>query len=229
MKLRNPFKGFTKFEWALWIGSMLAIIVAHFVAGSSDWASLAVSLVGVTSLIFAARGDPLAPVLFIVFAIIYAIKSYFVSYYGEMIIYLCMQLPVSVVSLITWLKNLNKGAHQVKVGRLTYKKIVIMLVLDIVVTVPFYFLLQYFNTANLIPSTISVATSFAALFLMTLRIPQYALAFVLNDIVMVVLWSLALATDVGYISLVVCFSIFLINDTYTFISWLKRQRNAASQ
>ena len=228
MKLRNPFKGFTKFEWALWIGSMLAIIVAHFVAGSQDWASLAVSLVGVTSLIFAARGDPLAPVLFIVFAIIYAIKSYFVSYYGEMIIYLCMQLPVSVVSLITWLKNLNKGKHQVKVGRLTWKKVVIMLALDIAVTVPFYFLLRYFNTANLIPSTVSVATSFAALFLMTLRIPQYALAFVLNDIVMVVLWSLALATDVGYISLVVCFSIFLINDTYTFISWLKRQRNAAS-
>lgn len=228
MKLRNPFKGFTKFEWALWIGSMLAIIVAHFVAGSSDWASLAVSLVGVTSLIFAARGDPLAPLLFIVFAIIYAIKSFFVSYYGEMIIYLCMQLPVSVVSLITWLKNLNKGEHQVKVGRLTWKKVVIMLALDVAVTVPFYFLLRYFNTANLIPSTISVATSFAALFLMTLRIPQYALAFVLNDIVMVVLWSLALATDVGYISLVVCFSIFLINDTYTFISWLKRQRNAAS-
>lgn len=227
MKLRNPFKGFTKFEWALWIGSIIAIVVAHFVAGSSDWASLAVSLVGVTSLIFAARGDPLAPVLFIVFAVIYAIKSYFVSYYGEMIIYLCMQLPVSVVSLITWLKNLNKGEHQVKTARLTLKKIVIMLALDIVITIPFYFLLKHFNTANLIPSTISVATSFAALFLMTLRIPQYALAFVLNDVVMVVLWSLALATDVGYISLVVCFSIFLINDTYTFISWLKRQHNAA--
>lgn len=222
MKLRNPFKGFTKFEWVLWIGSMVAIAVAHFVAGSSDWASLAVSLVGVTSLIFAARGDPLAPLLFIVFAIIYAIKSYFVSYYGEMIIYLFMQLPVSVVSLITWLKNLNKGEHQVKVGRLTWKKLVIMLALDVAVAVPFYFLLKYFNTANLIPSTISVATSFAALFLMTLRIPQYALAFVLNDVVMVVLWSLALATDVGCISLVVCFSIFLINDTYTFISWLRR-------
>lgn len=227
MKLRNPFKGFTKFEWGLWIGSLVAITVAHFVAGSHDWASLAVSLVGVTSLIFAARGDSFAPVLFIVFAVIYAIKSYFVSYYGEMIIYLCMQLPVAVVSLVTWLKNANKQ-HTVTVGRLTWKKIVIMLALDIAITVPFYFLLRHFNTANLIPSTISLATSFAALFLMTLRIPQFALAFILNDIVMIVLWSLALATDVGYISLVVCFSIFLINDTYTFISWLKRQHNAVS-
>lgn len=226
MKLRNPFKGFTKFEWCLWIGSMTAIIVAHFAVGSRDWASLAVSLLGVTSLIFAARGDPFAPVLFIVFAIIYAVKAYFVSYYGEMLIYLCMQLPVSVLSLVTWLKNVNKGEHRVKVGRLSWRKTVIMLALDVAVTVPFYFVLKYFNTANLIPSTISVATSFAALFLMTLRIPQYALAFILNDIVMIVLWSMALAQDIGYISLVVCFSIFLINDTYTFISWIKRSKKA---
>lgn len=224
MKLRNPFKGFTKFEWCLWTGSMIAIIVAHFAAGSRDWASLAVSLVGVTSLIFAARGDPFAPVLFIVFAIIYAVISYFFSYYGEMLIYLCMQLPVSVLSLVTWLKNINKDKHQVTVGRLTWKKVVAMFALDIAVTVPFYFLIKHFNTANLIPSTISVATSFAALFLMTLRIPQYALAFILNDVVMIVLWSMALYEDIGYISLVVCFSIFLINDTYTFINWLKRQR-----
>lgn len=224
MKLRNPFRGFTKFEWCLWIGSIIIITVAHFAAGSQDWVALVVSLEGVTSLIFAARGDPLAPMLFIIFAIIYAVKSFFVSYYGEMLIYLCMQLPVSVVSFITWLKNINKGDNRVKVGRLSWKKVVVMLALDIAVTIPFYFLLKYFNTANLIPSTVSVATSFAALFLMTLRIPQYALAFVLNDVVMIVLWSMALTQNIGYISLVVCFSIFLINDTYTFISWFRRSK-----
>lgn len=226
MQLRNPFKGFTKFEWCLWIGSIIAITVAHFAAGSRDWASLVVSLVGVTSLIFAARGDSFAPVLFIVFAVIYAVKSFFVRYYGEMIIYICMQLPVSVLSLVTWLKNANKQ-HTVEVGRLSLKKFALMLALDIALTIPFYFLLKYFNTANLITSTISLATSFAALFLMTLRIPQFALAFILNDIVMIVLWSMTLCEDVSHVSLVVCFSIFLINDAYTFISWLRRQRNAA--
>ena len=226
MKIRNPFKGFTIFEWCLWLGSLAAITAAHFGVRSTDYLSFAASLVGVTSLIFAARGDPFAPVLFIAFAVMYAIISYLFGYYGEMIIYLAMQLPVSVASLITWLKNLNAGGTQVKVGRLTAKKLIIILALDVCITVPFYFLLKYFGTANLIPSTISVATSFAALALMTLRIPQYALAFILNDIVMIVLWSMALSEDIGYISLVVCFSIFLINDTYTFISWMKRRRTA---
>lgn len=226
MKLYNPFKGFKKFEWALWLSSLAVITAAHFISKGEDPLSLIVSLIGVTSLIFAARGDVIAPVLFIAFAIIYAVISYFSGYYGEMLIYLGMQLPVSCASLITWLKNRGEDA-KVKVGRLTLKKLLITLALAACVTVPFYFILKYFNTLNLIPSTISVATSVSALFLMSLRIPQYALAFILNDIVMIVLWSLTLFQSLDHISLVVCFSIFLINDGYTFISWIKRQRDVA--
>lgn len=224
MKARNPFKGFTKFEWALWAGSVAVVTCAHFAVLSTDYASLAASIVGVTSLIFAARGDPFAPVLFIAFAVIYAVISYFFGYYGEMIIYLAMQLPVSAVSLVTWRKNAEK--HTVKTAKFTPGKAAVMLVLNVAVTTGFYFLLKYFNTPNLIPSTISVTTSFAALFFMCLRLPQYALAYILNDIVMIVLWSLALAQNIDYISLVACFCIFLINDTYTFISWLRRAKNA---
>lgn len=223
----NPFKGFSAFEWCLWLFSLAAITVCHFAVLSRDWLSLATSLVGVTSLIFAARGDPYAPVLFIVFSIMYAVVSYFLRYFGEMLIYLCMQLPVSAASLITWIKNLDpEKAAEVKTGKFSLKKLGVMLLFDAAITIPFYFLLKYLGTANLIPSTISVATSFGALFFMALRIPQYALIFILNDIVMIVLWSLAVAGDVGYVSLLVCFSIFLINDTYTFICWMKRAKSS---
>lgn len=60
MKIRNPFKNFTKFEWALWLLSLVGILTAFFAAQNTDYATLAVSLIGVTALIFAARGDPFA-------------------------------------------------------------------------------------------------------------------------------------------------------------------------
>ena len=59
---------------------------------------------------------------------------------------------------------------------------------------------------------------------MNLRIPAYALAFILNDIVLVVLWSLACVENIGNIALTVSFGIFLINDTYTFICWTRRRK-----
>ena len=142
-----------------------------------------------------------------------------------MIIYLCMQLPCAVTSLISWIRHPSeKGAAEVKIGKFSLKHVYILVPLVAGVTCAFYFILRAFNTANLITSTISVATSLTALYLMILRVPAYALAFILNDIVLIVLWSMALAQQLNYLSLVVCFSIFLLNDTYTFICWTKRKK-----
>jgi hypothetical protein len=49
------------------------------------------------------------------------------------------------------------------------------------------------------------------------------LAYALNDIVLIVLWILASIYDMKYISVVVCFVVFLVNDIYGFISWKKME------
>lgn len=225
LKLRNPFKNLTKFEWALWIISLAGITASFFAVRNTDYATLAVSLLGVTSLIFAAKGDVFGLMLMLAFSAVYAAVSYFFGYYGEMIIYLAMQIPVCTASLISWLKNPAKeGGGETKTGKLTPRYAAVMLVLTAAITAAFYFILRELNTENLIPSTISVATSFAALFLMVLRVPAYAAVFMLNDVVLIVLWSFAYAKSLNYVPMVVCFSIFLINDLYGFISWTRRSR-----
>ena len=54
---------------------------------------------------------------------------------------------------------------------------------------------------------------------------------VLSDAVLIVLWSLATAADVTYLSVVICFCMFLVNDLYGFVSWRRmqaRQHRAAA-
>ena len=63
----------------------------------------------------------------------------------------------------------------------------------------FYFFLEYFNTANIVPSTVSVTTSFLAVYLTFRRSPYFALAYAANDIVLIVLWVLASICDARYI------------------------------
>lgn len=225
MKLRNPFKNLTKFEWGLWLFSLTAIIVSFFAVRNTGYANLAVSLLGVTSLIFAAKGDVFGMMLMIAFSLLYSFVSFTAHYYGELMIYTCMQLPCAITSLISWLRHPgDKGTAEVKIGKFNRKHLFILIPLAVAVTTAFFFILRAFNTANLIPSTISVFTSFVALYLMILRVPVYALAFILNDVVLIVLWSLACAQSLNYLSLVVCFSIFLLNDSYTFICWSRRKK-----
>ncbi len=99
-----------------------------------------------------------------------------------------------------------------------------MLFLTAVVTAVFFFILRYFNTTNLIPSTLSVTNSFIAVYLTFRRSPYFAVAYAANDIVLIVLWALASISDIRYISVTVCFAAFLINDIYGFVNWKRIER-----
>ncbi|MCI8709700.1 MAG: nicotinamide mononucleotide transporter [Dorea sp.] len=52
----------------------------------------------------------------------------------------------------------------------------------------------------------------------------FALGYAANDVVLIVLWVLAACADISYISVVICFGVFLVNDIYGFVSWSKMQR-----
>lgn len=216
---------FTKGEIVLWCVSVLLILVFFVAFDRENLLALAASLIGVTSLIFNAKGNPFGQLLMVVFSVLYGIISYKFSYYGEMITYLGMTAPMAVFSLISWLKNpYNGNRSEVKVNRLNGREIIFMIGLTVVVTVVFYHILAAFHTANLIPSTISVMTSFLAVYLTFGRSAFYALGYAANDIVLIILWISAMYTDLSYVSVVVCFVVFLINDIYGFINWRRMQR-----
>ncbi len=45
-----------------------------------------------------------------------------------------------------------------------------------------------------------------------------------NDVVLIVLWVLASVEDKRYVSVVVCFAAFLVNDIYGFYSWKRMEK-----
>lgn len=216
---------FTKFEIALWSCSILAILLSFCLFDKENYLTLIASVIGATFLIFNAKGNPIGQFLTIVFSILYGIISYSFAYYGEMITYLGMTLPMASFALVSWLKNpYNNNKSEVKVNKLSRFEIAFMLVLTVIVTVIFYFILKYFNTANIVPSTVSVTTSFLAVYLTFRRSPYFALAYAMNDLVLIVLWILASISDISYLSVVVCFLVFFVNDTYGFISWKQMEK-----
>ena len=103
-----------------------------------------------------------------------------------------------------------------------------MWIFSVVITVAFYFILKFFDTPNLIFSTLSVATSFLASYLTYFRSPFYAVGYAANDIVLIVLWVLASMQDTSYIPMVVCFVVFLLNDSYGFINWQRMKKRQAA-
>lgn len=225
-KLKKIINYFSKTELLLWGSGAFFIVASFFFFKNDSILTLVASLVGVTSLIFNAKGNPFGQFLMIVFSLLYGIISYSFAYYGEMLTYLGMTAPMALFALVSWLMHPYEGNKaQVEINSLKLKEIAFMLAFSAVVTFAFYFVLKYFNTANLALSTVSVTTSFVAVYLTFRRSPYFAFGYALNDIVLIGLWTLASLENSVYISVVICFITFFINDIYGFLNWKKMKKH----
>lgn len=217
-------------EVILWCSSVVLIITSFYVFDKENYLTLIASLIGVTSLIFNAKGNPFGQILMIFFSLLYGAISFTFSYYGKMLTYLGMTMPMAIFALISWLRNpYNGNKSEVKINTISKKETIFMLIFATIVNFIFYLILNKFNTANILPSTISVTTSFLAVYLTFRRSPFFALAYAANDIVLIILWVLASTSDTRYISVVVCFAAFWINDIYGFLNWKRIKDRQTSE
>jgi nicotinamide mononucleotide transporter PnuC len=161
----------------------------------------------------------------VVFSLLYGVISYTFSYFGEMITYIAMTGPMALFALISWLQNPYKGNRtEVAVNQLGHRELAFLYVLTALVTWGFYFILDHFGTANILPSTLSVTTSFIAVYLTFRRSPYFALAYAANDVVLIVMWTMAAKEDSSYLSVMICFVMFLVNDLYGFVNWKRMEK-----
>lgn len=210
---------FSKGEILLWISSVVVIMVSFFVFSQDSVINLIASVIGVSAVFINAKGNPVGQVLMIIFSLLYGMISCKCAYYGEMLTYLFMTAPMATIGLISWINNPYGDSGEVEVNIIRLPEVFFMFVLTGSVTTAFYFILRYFDTANLLVSTFSVMTSFVGAYLSFRRSVFFSLAYIFNDIVLIVLWGLASAENKAYISVMVCFSMFLVNDVYGFARW----------
>ena len=207
----------------IWLVSAILITFSFLISGN-DYLNLATSLIGVTALMYLSKGEPFGQILSIVFSLGYAFVAYNFKYYGEMITYVFMTLPSALFATYIWLKNpLNVGVSQIKIGKMSKGKLLLIFLTAPIVTLIFFFILRAFKTPNLLISTISITTSFIASMFTFYRSKYYAVAYAFNDIVLIILWVLATIESLSYLPMVLCFLVFLFNDLNAFFSWSKME------
>src|SRR5690554_5668482 len=110
---------FEKKEFILWMISTILLVVS-FTFSQGSILLLIVTLIGVTALLYLAKGEPLGQILTIIFSMSYALISFELKYYSETITYAFMTLPSAGLALISWLKHpYQKDKSTVKVGSIT--------------------------------------------------------------------------------------------------------------
>ena len=218
------FKDWTNFEKILLFGSIIIVSIVG-VCFKSDLLTISCSIVGIITALLLAKGKNLGQVFGLLITVLYSIVSFKNKYYGEVLIYTLLMLPMYIIGIITWIKHKNKKTNSVEINSIKRKEWIIVSIIFILVFIGIYYLLKTFNTSELLVSTISVLASLFAIYLQVRR-SKYSFSFYLiNDVVLMFLWGIPVIHG-SYILIPMLLNptINFINDAYGFYNWKKTEK-----
>ncbi len=222
------FKGWTIFEKLfLIIGTITAFVLTFLFKGT--WVDLGYTLLYFWTALLLAKGKYSCYIIGIISTFFYAFVSYSNSYYGEVIIAVCCTLPLMIVGLVNWLKH-QDNTNTVVIKEISKKELIIVLFSQAVMFIGYYYLLKVFNTNNLLVSTFSIVASIIATYLTASRSEYGFIGFIINDIILITLWSIPVVNgDHNLIPVLLCPVLLLINDIYGVYNWKKIKNKQAKK
>lgn len=222
--LKKLFYDWTKFEITLLVISLISVGITGIICNSS-LLTIICSIAGILCALTQAKGKVISQFIGLLIVVLYSILSFQNKFYGEVIIYVFIMFPLFISGIISWIKNLNKETNTVNENKLYKKEWILLTIISIVLFVLLYYLLKYFNTSQLLVSTLSLVTSLFATYLVSRRSKYGFLFYIGNDIILFILWGgQVVKGNFALIPILVNPIINFINDSYAWKSWNKREK-----
>ena len=221
--MKKIFKNWSIFEIILLFSSILVVLTVGLVF-KSDALTIVTSIVGIVCALLLAKGLILGQFFGFLIVALYSIVSFKNGFYGEMLIYLFIMLPMYVWGIIEWCKHKNGNTKSVEVNSIKWKEWIVVSICSIAVFIGFYFILKALNTAELIISTLSVVDNIFAIYLLARRSKYGFVSYIFNDLILIVLWGIpVMQGNLILLPMLINPIVNLINDTYGVINWSKLQ------
>ena len=230
--IKRYFKGWNWFEITFLIGSITIPLIIGIIFKSSGL-EIATTVFTLLVSLFFAKAKIEGYFLSFVSLPLYILVSLQAKFYGEVIICAVILFPVAIYGTANWLRNKltdKKKGQVIRVSHTSWRELTLVILSQSIMFVGYFFLLKAFNTAYLIVSTISVTTSVIAAYLVARRSQLGLLGYVFNDIVVIILWALVVASgSTNSIVILVMPCMYLINDIYGTFAWLKLRKRQTTQ
>lgn len=221
--MKKYIKSWNKFETTLLVLSII-LILGLGIYLDCGFLETIVPFIGFFSAINQAKGNVIGQMFGVFLAILYSIMSYNNQYYGEVIIYLLVILPLYISGIYTWLKNKDNKSEKVKQNTLGKKEWYSLIFINLFLFISLYFLLKYFNTSNLLVSTISMNINLTATYLLVRRSRYSFLFYLINAFILLTLWGIPLLNgNIELLPMVFNAMLLLANNLYGLYSWTKNK------
>lgn len=223
--MKKLFEGWTPFEIVLFLSGQIVTFVIGIINRSNPFALIAGAF-NICNAILSAKGRVANYYFGIIGNLIYSIISFQNRYYSEVITNFLIVMPISFYGLYNWIKRRREGKEEeVKIATLSTKEILIPILSQIVLAVPYYYMLKYFNTDMLVISTFSMIATILAFYFMAKASEIFYVFFILSAVPKIAFWIVPLFHgDTRNIPLLISNIVYLVNDIYGLYNWLKMKK-----
>lgn len=217
-------KDWNKLEKVLLFGSIVLVSLVAVVF-KSDMLSTFCSILCIITALLVAKGKNLGQVFGVIITVVYSIVSFRNGFYGEIIIYVFMMLPMYIIGIVSWMRHRNKKTNTVEVNTIGKKEWLLVSLISIGAFIGIYFLLKSFDTNELVVSTVSVVASLFAIYLQIRRSRFSFYFYIINDLILIVLWGIpVIVGNLLILPMVFNPAINLINDSYGVYNWKRLEK-----
>jgi len=213
---------------------LISVVLAFVFGNERSVLAFITSIFSIVSTIFIAKGFVYAPAIDMIPSILYCFICFQEKFYGEIIVYLGVIVPMGIATIIKWFANRDdKYKEFVKINKMSKKEYIIVVIVSIISLFCVYGLLYVLNTSQIIFNTFTLVLVAIAGYLTFRRSPYYSIAYILYDLVCLVMWILTISTmGSTYLPTIISCFIMLLGDIYGLYWWRvcekkqnKRKRN----
>lgn len=133
--------------------------------------------------------------------------------------------PMSIGGIISWITHKSDKTDTIEVNEINIKEWVVLSVASIIAFLGLYNILKVFNTNELLVSTFSMIASLIAVYLLVRRCKYCFIFYLINDIVLIILWALPIIDgNLVLIPMVIDPIIIFTSDFYGAFNWNKIEK-----
>lgn len=205
-------------------GGVVAILLASILT-MAEWYIVVNSVLACLCVFTQAKGKVITQFIGITWSVFYIYIAITQNLWGEVILNLGVIVPMYLYGIINWMRHKQQDNNIVKIAELSKKELTILSCSFIPIFIVIYFLLQALNTAQLLMSTLSFALLVPAMYLLMRRSKYSNYAFLLQDLVYIILWLCVVMQGGGnYLCIVISNIIQVGFDIYAIIEWRKLEK-----
>lgn len=226
-KVKDFFKGWSKFELCWLVLSTVIMIVLSIIWGDNTLALIS-GITGILGVVLAAKGKVSTYFFATINVAIYAYLTFNNHLYGEFMLNAFYYIPMNFIGFYLWSRHKDEKSGEVEGKALTPKQIVILLAATAVIVIIYWQILTHLGGQLALIDAMSTVFSVIALIMQVARYAEQWLLWIIVNIVSVIMWILLIGKDSSAVTMVVMWIAYLFNSIYGYYNWKNLLRKTAN-